>query len=213
MTSAYEGSSPMEKVLNVGIIGAGRIGKVHAATLAYRIPSARVSAVADVNLAAAQQLAAQFGIPMATDDPAALLGNPEIDAVLICSVDRHPCPIDRGRGGRRQAHLLREAHRAGPGADRSGAGGGGEGGGEAAGRLQPPLRRQLRPRARRHRERRDRPAGAPAHRQPGSGAAAHRLRQGLRRHVPGHDDPRLRHGALPDRVRGGGGLRPGGGSP
>ena len=76
----------MDKILNVGLIGAGRIGKVHAATLAYRIPSARVSAVADVNLAAAQQLAAQFGIPMATDDPAALLGNPEIDAVLICSV-------------------------------------------------------------------------------------------------------------------------------
>ncbi len=76
----------MDKILNVGIIGGGRIGKVHAATLAYRIPSARVSAVADVNLAAAETLAAQFGIPMATDDPAALLGNPEIDAVLICSV-------------------------------------------------------------------------------------------------------------------------------
>ena len=37
-------------MLNIGIIGAGRIGKVHAATLAYRIPSARVLAIADVNL-------------------------------------------------------------------------------------------------------------------------------------------------------------------
>ena len=43
----------MDTVLNVGIIGAGRIAKVHAATLAYRIPSARVLAIADVNLAAA----------------------------------------------------------------------------------------------------------------------------------------------------------------
>ena len=75
----------MDKVLNVGIIGAGRIGKVHAATLTYRIPSARVLAIADINLAAAQQAAAQFNIPVATDDPAVLLGNPEIDAVLICS--------------------------------------------------------------------------------------------------------------------------------
>ena len=76
----------MEKILNVGIIGAGRIGRVHAATLAYRIRAARILAVADVNLAAAQQVAAQFGIPMATDDPAALLDNKDIEAVLICSV-------------------------------------------------------------------------------------------------------------------------------
>ena len=31
-------------------------------------------------------------------------------------------------------------------------------------------------------------------------ARRRRLRQGLRRHVPGYDDPRLRHGALPDRA-------------
>ena len=76
----------VEKVLNVGIIGAGRIGRVHAATLAYRIRAAGILAVADVNLAAAQQVAAQFGIPTATDDPAALLDNKDIEAVLICSV-------------------------------------------------------------------------------------------------------------------------------
>lgn len=76
--------------LNVGIIGAGRIGKVHAATLAYRIPSARMLAVADVNLAAAQQVAAQFGIPVATDDPSKVFDNKEIDAVLVCSsTDTH----------------------------------------------------------------------------------------------------------------------------
>ena len=53
----------MSDILNIGIIGAGRIGKVHAATLAYRIPSARVLAIADIDLAAAQQTAGQFCIP------------------------------------------------------------------------------------------------------------------------------------------------------
>ncbi len=80
----------MSDTLNIGIIGAGRIGKVHAATLAYRIPSARVLAIADTNLAAAQQTAGQFCIPEAAADPAAVLENKEIDAVLICaSTDVH----------------------------------------------------------------------------------------------------------------------------
>ena len=76
----------MQNVLNIGIIGAGRIGRVHAATLAYRIPSARILAVADVNLTAAQQLASQFGIPAAVDDPATVFEHKDIEAVLICSV-------------------------------------------------------------------------------------------------------------------------------
>ena len=46
--------------------------------------------IADVNPAAAQQAAAQFGIPAATADYRELLANPEIRAVLICSAtDTH----------------------------------------------------------------------------------------------------------------------------
>jgi myo-inositol 2-dehydrogenase / D-chiro-inositol 1-dehydrogenase len=80
----------MADILNVGIIGAGRIGKVHAASLAHRIPCARILAIADVNGESARQVAAQFGIPTAADDPAAVLENKDIDAVLICaSTDTH----------------------------------------------------------------------------------------------------------------------------
>ncbi len=80
----------MIDILNVGIIGAGRIGKVHAATLAYRIPAARVLAVADVNLPAAEALAAKHHIPCATADYREVLNNPDIDAVLLCSAtDTH----------------------------------------------------------------------------------------------------------------------------
>ncbi len=80
----------MSNILNIGVIGAGRIGRVHAATVAYRIPAARVAAIADVNLAAAQQVAAQFAVPLATDDPAAIFEHKDIHAVFICSsTDTH----------------------------------------------------------------------------------------------------------------------------
>jgi myo-inositol 2-dehydrogenase/D-chiro-inositol 1-dehydrogenase len=73
------------KQLHVGIIGAGRIGKVHAETLAFRMPEARILAIADVNREAAQAVAARCGIPTVTESSAGVLANPEIEAVLICS--------------------------------------------------------------------------------------------------------------------------------
>jgi len=80
----------MKDTLNVGVIGAGRIGKVHTETLTYRIPAARVLAIADVNLAAAQHLADVYSIPKATADYRDVLNDPTIKAVLICSgTDTH----------------------------------------------------------------------------------------------------------------------------
>jgi myo-inositol 2-dehydrogenase/D-chiro-inositol 1-dehydrogenase len=73
------------KQLNVGIIGAGRIGKVHAETVAFRLPEARILAIADVNREAAQAVAARCGIPTVTESSADILANSAIEAVLICS--------------------------------------------------------------------------------------------------------------------------------
>jgi len=79
-----------EKRLNVGIIGAGRIGKVHAETLAFRLPGAAPVAIADINLAMAEKVAKQYGISRVTVDAATILSDPNIDAVLICSpTDTH----------------------------------------------------------------------------------------------------------------------------
>jgi myo-inositol 2-dehydrogenase/D-chiro-inositol 1-dehydrogenase len=80
----------MKDTLNIGLIGAGRIGKVHAATLAYRTPCARLVAVADVNHAAAEQAAAQFNIPQVSDDARAVIENRDVDAIFVCSAtDTH----------------------------------------------------------------------------------------------------------------------------
>lgn len=73
------------KQLNVGIIGAGRIGKVHAETLAFRLPEARTLVIADVNREAAQAVATRCGIPTVTESSQEIFANAAIDAVLICS--------------------------------------------------------------------------------------------------------------------------------
>ncbi|MBC7317485.1 MAG: inositol 2-dehydrogenase, partial [Chloroflexi bacterium] len=44
----------MAKRLNIGLLGAGRIGRVHAQNLAYHLPQARLVGVADVVLSAAE---------------------------------------------------------------------------------------------------------------------------------------------------------------
>lgn len=73
------------KTLNVGIVGAGRIGNVHAQSITYHIPQARVVRVTDVNAQAAQALAARYGIPAWGTDYMEIVRDPQVDAVLVCS--------------------------------------------------------------------------------------------------------------------------------
>ena len=85
----------MSGKINVGLIGAGRIGRLHAEHLAFRIPEANLVAVSDIILAAAQKCAAQFGIPTAAQDHRVIMGNPDIEAVVICSsTDTHSQMIE-----------------------------------------------------------------------------------------------------------------------
>jgi myo-inositol 2-dehydrogenase/D-chiro-inositol 1-dehydrogenase len=79
----------MEKV-NVGLIGVGRIGRLHARNLKYQVPGTRLLAVADVFEKSAREVASQLEIPIAEKDYRALLENKDIDAVVICSsTDTH----------------------------------------------------------------------------------------------------------------------------
>ncbi len=67
-------------MLNVGLLGCGRIGRVHAASLA-RIEGARVAVVADAMAEAAEALAGQCGATVMA--PEALIESAEVDAVVI----------------------------------------------------------------------------------------------------------------------------------
>ncbi|MBJ2066841.1 Gfo/Idh/MocA family oxidoreductase [Serratia odorifera] len=74
--------------VRVGLIGAGRMGSFHAENLAYRVPGARLSAVADPQPGAAETLAQRLGITKAYGDLQALLHDPDIDAVAIAAPAR-----------------------------------------------------------------------------------------------------------------------------
>lgn len=95
------GKEDFVETVKIGLIGAGRIGRMHAGHIARLIPGARLVAVADVALAAAQACAAECDAPQAVGDYRALLANPDVDAVVICSAtDTH-------------AHIIEDAAQAG----------------------------------------------------------------------------------------------------
>ncbi len=80
----------MKQSINIGLIGTGRIGRLHAENLAYRIPEAKLLAVADIFAEAAQKVAADLQIPAAYQDHRHIMEDPSIDAVVICSsTDTH----------------------------------------------------------------------------------------------------------------------------
>ena len=78
------------KQIRIGIIGAGRIGKVHAETIAFRLPEAEPVVIADVKVQAAQEVAARCGIARVANTAEEVIADRNVDAVLICSsTDTH----------------------------------------------------------------------------------------------------------------------------
>jgi len=76
--------------LKIGLIGAGRIGLMHAEHLTSRVRSAELLIVADAFEEAAKECAERYAIPYFVQDYHAILDHPDIQAVVICSsTDTH----------------------------------------------------------------------------------------------------------------------------
>lgn len=76
--------------LAVGLIGAGRLGRVYARDLASRIAETKLVAIADTAGSLAQDVAAEFDVPKHYTDPMALIDDPAVDAIVIVSpTDTH----------------------------------------------------------------------------------------------------------------------------
>jgi myo-inositol 2-dehydrogenase/D-chiro-inositol 1-dehydrogenase len=80
--------------VRVGVLGTGRIGRMHAELVARRVPEAALAAVYDVKAGAASKVAASLGVPAAADAHE-LIDSPDIDAVAICtSTETHVALIE-----------------------------------------------------------------------------------------------------------------------
>jgi scyllo-inositol 2-dehydrogenase (NAD+) len=71
------------KRLNVGLIGAGRLGRVYARDLAGRIPETRLVAIADPAGSVAKDIAAEFDVTRVYSDPLALIDDNGVEAIVI----------------------------------------------------------------------------------------------------------------------------------
>lgn len=78
-------------MLKIGIIGAGRIGKVHAESITKYVPNAEVKAIADPFMTEETKAwAKSMGIKDVYTDHKNILDDSEIEAVLVCSsTDTH----------------------------------------------------------------------------------------------------------------------------
>ena len=76
----------MANKVRIGLLGAGRIGKLHGENLAHAVPNADLYAVADPFMNdVTRAWAADMGIEKCYDDPEMIFGDPTIEAVFICS--------------------------------------------------------------------------------------------------------------------------------
>lgn len=78
-------------MLNIGIIGAGRIGKVHLQSITYHVKNAAVVAMADPFMnEETKAMIESMGVKKVYQDYHEILSDPEVDAVLVCSsTDTH----------------------------------------------------------------------------------------------------------------------------
>ena len=77
----------MDKILKIGIVGCGAIGKDHCRRIMETVPGATVVAVSDYVAAAADETAAKYGIRSFGSDCKGMIADPEVEAVVITSID------------------------------------------------------------------------------------------------------------------------------
>ena len=74
----------MTRRVRIGLAGLGRMGRIHAANLSARCPSARLACVFDTDAGAARRAGERFEVPWVTSYEDMLAGD-RVDAVAIAT--------------------------------------------------------------------------------------------------------------------------------
>ena len=77
------------KKLRIGVVGLGRLGKVHAWNIAYKIPNAELAAVCSSHVGGVEYARRELGMEMVYADYRELLEKADIDAVVLVTTS---CP-------------------------------------------------------------------------------------------------------------------------
>ena len=75
----------MIKKIKVGIVGLGRLGRLHASNIAFNIPNAELIAVCSIIPEEVESVSKEWGIPFVYSDFSEMIKNKELDAVAILS--------------------------------------------------------------------------------------------------------------------------------
>ena len=81
-------------MLNIAVLGCGRIGQMHARNIA-RHPRAKLASVFDIDIGAAERIGRELNVPVATSIDEILASN-AVDAILIAtSTSTHADLLER----------------------------------------------------------------------------------------------------------------------
>ncbi len=76
--------------VGIGVVGAGRMGSIHARLIARNVPAARLAGIADVNIDAARRLSAELDGPPVFGSVDEMVASSDVQAILIAvSSSRH----------------------------------------------------------------------------------------------------------------------------
>ena len=79
------------KKLRIGVVGLGRLGKVHAQNIAYKIPNAELTAACSIMPAELEYAKQELGVTDVYTDYREMLAKADIDAVVIVTTSSEHC--------------------------------------------------------------------------------------------------------------------------
>src|SRR5690242_4870376 len=88
------------KPIGVGVIGCGEIAQLMHLPCLFELPAFRIAALCDISAGTVAAVGDKYGVAARYAEHQALLANPDVDAVVICTYDHGAIVADALRAGK-----------------------------------------------------------------------------------------------------------------